>query len=215
MERLGYRFDILCDYGIFRDLQRHRMLTLDWQRLGTGHGFVTPASIDDIGARSLWDEAMERTAASAWRACADPRPGRRPVRRARLRTGSASSSNSTPARRSTCSSCGSGQGGHPDYRRVAQEMHRLIGDQAGHRVIADAMRYVDYEDYDLARLEERAAGGGKAGCARHLRPRLPLTHRSGAGTVGQATTHRRADHPTPRQEASSPSPSAPSRRAGS
>ena len=31
-ERTGYRFDVLCDYGAFRDLQRHRLLTLEWQR---------------------------------------------------------------------------------------------------------------------------------------------------------------------------------------
>jgi hypothetical protein len=38
-------------------------------------------------------------------------------------------------------------------------MHRLIRDQAGHRLIADAMEYVDHNDYELARLgsERRAA----------------------------------------------------------
>src|SRR5262249_45300548 len=34
-ERTSYRFDILTDYGAFRDLQRHRLLTLDWQLLST------------------------------------------------------------------------------------------------------------------------------------------------------------------------------------
>src|SRR4029077_14898327 len=28
-ERTAYRFDVLTDYGAFRDLQRHRLLTLD------------------------------------------------------------------------------------------------------------------------------------------------------------------------------------------
>ncbi len=32
-ERTQYRFDVLCDYGAYRDLQRHRPLTLEWQRL--------------------------------------------------------------------------------------------------------------------------------------------------------------------------------------
>src|SRR6266849_6382145 len=32
-ERTAYRFDVLTDYGAFRDLQRHRLLTLEWQRL--------------------------------------------------------------------------------------------------------------------------------------------------------------------------------------
>jgi thymidylate synthase ThyX len=51
------------------------------------------------------------------------------------------------------------EGGHPDYRRVCQEMHRLIRDQAGHRAIADAMRFVDHGDHGLGRLatERRAA----------------------------------------------------------
>ena len=35
-ERTGYRFDVLRDYGAFRDLQRHRPLTIEWQALGTG-----------------------------------------------------------------------------------------------------------------------------------------------------------------------------------
>ena len=30
-ERTDYRFDVLSDYGAFRDLQRHRMLTIDWR----------------------------------------------------------------------------------------------------------------------------------------------------------------------------------------
>ena len=43
-ERTSYRFDVLADYGAFRDLQRHRLLTLEWQRLsparlrGAGRG---------------------------------------------------------------------------------------------------------------------------------------------------------------------------------
>ena len=31
-ERIDYRFDVLSDYGAFRDLQRHRLLTIEWQR---------------------------------------------------------------------------------------------------------------------------------------------------------------------------------------
>jgi thymidylate synthase ThyX len=48
--------------------------------------------------------------------------------------------------------------GHPSYRRVAQEMARLVREDAGHSLIADAMTYVDFSDTDLERLEaERAA----------------------------------------------------------
>ena len=162
MERCYYRFDILCDYGIFRDLQRHRMLTLEWQRLSPTHGYVTPESIEDIGAIQLWDEAMARTGELYEAVATDL--GRDVgqyvipfaykirfffqlnVREAfhllELRTGA---------------------GGHPGYRRVCQEMHRLIRDQAKHTLLADAMKYVDHRDHDLARLEsERRAAAKRA-----------------------------------------------------
>ena len=43
--------------------------------------------------------------------------------------------------------------GHPTYRRIAQEMHRLIADNAGHRAIAGSMSFVDHSETDLGRLE--------------------------------------------------------------
>lgn len=162
MERSDYRFDILCDYGIFRDLQRHRMLTMEWQRLSTTHGYITPESIQDIDATDVWDEAMDRTAGLCERVSNRLGPdvaqyvvpfayrirffmqlnAREAFHLIELRTQ---------------------QGGHPDYRRVCQEMHRLIRDKAGHSLIADAMQFVDYQDYDLARLEtERRAAAKRA-----------------------------------------------------
>ncbi len=52
----------------------------------------------------------------------------------------------------------SGPQGHPAYRRVALEMHRLIAEQAGHRAIADAMVHLYHEEPELERLEaERRA----------------------------------------------------------
>ena len=58
-ERTQYRFDVLCDYGAFRDLQRHRPLTIEWQRLTTEHGYEMPAQIDEAGLRDDWDRVME------------------------------------------------------------------------------------------------------------------------------------------------------------
>ena len=152
MERTSYRFDVLSDYGIFRDLQRHRMLTIEWQRLSTDHGYVTPAAIADIGATSGWDQAMEQTAALAERIAVvhGPTAAQYAVPFA-YRVRYYIQMNAREAfhlleLRSQAS-------GHPGYRKVAQEMHRLIRDEAGHRVIADAMQYVDHNAYDLARLE--------------------------------------------------------------
>ena len=48
-ERIDYRFDVLSDYGAFRDLQRHRLLTIEWQRLTPHHGYVRPELVDDAG----------------------------------------------------------------------------------------------------------------------------------------------------------------------
>ncbi|HSF85235.1 MAG TPA: FAD-dependent thymidylate synthase [Acidimicrobiia bacterium] len=162
MERIDYRFDVLCDYGIFRDLQRHRLLTIDWQRLSPKHGFITPESIPDIGAESVWTEAMERTAELHAAVANDLGPDvAQYVVPFAYRIRFFFQLNAREAFHLI--ELRSGQGGHPDYRRVAQEMHRLIREQAGHRLIADAMGYVDYEDYDLARLEsERRAAAKRA-----------------------------------------------------
>src|SRR5437867_1011701 len=63
LERIGYRFDVLSDYGAFRDLQRHRMLTIEWQDLGPYHGYVMPDTVVDAGAAPRFEDAMERSAA--------------------------------------------------------------------------------------------------------------------------------------------------------
>ncbi len=153
MERTMYRFDVLSDYGIFRDLQRHRMLTIEWQRLSTDHGYITPEAIADIGATTAWDDMMGRTAdlADTIAAAHGPTIAQYAVPFA-YRVRYYVQMNAREAfhlleLRSQAS-------GHPGYRRVAQDMHRLIRDKADHRVIADAMQYVDHNDYDLARLEE-------------------------------------------------------------
>jgi thymidylate synthase ThyX len=55
----------------------------------------------------------------------------------------------------------SGPQGHASYRWVAQEMHRLIAGQAGHRLLAEAMSYVDFGSEDLERLESERRAEGK------------------------------------------------------
>jgi len=62
-ERTDYRFDVLSDYGAFRDMQRHRMLTIEWQPLTPNHGYVRPDLVDDAGQTEAFDEVMERSAA--------------------------------------------------------------------------------------------------------------------------------------------------------
>src|SRR5918996_422427 len=61
-ERTTYRFDVLSDYGAFRDLQRHRLLTMEWQPLGVLHGYVEPEAISEAGARDDWQRVMSASA---------------------------------------------------------------------------------------------------------------------------------------------------------
>ncbi len=61
-ERTLYRFDVLTDYGAFRDLQRHRLLTLEWQPLSTRHGRTEPAALEEVGALDDWRRVMDESA---------------------------------------------------------------------------------------------------------------------------------------------------------
>jgi len=155
-ERTGYRFDVLGDYGAFRDLQRHRMLTIEWQRLTPHLGYVVPEPVVDAGLAARFDDAMERSA-ELHDALAErfPEQAAYAVSLA-YQMRYVMQMNAREAMH-LCELRSSPQG-HPSYRRIAQSMHRLIAEQAGHRAIAAAMKYVDHGDSDLERLDaERAA----------------------------------------------------------
>jgi hypothetical protein len=155
-ERTRYRFDVLTDYGAFRDLQRHRLLTLEWQPLTPNHGFTMPAAVEDAGALEEWNEAMTRSAdlyaalvakglgdAASYAVAMAYRVrfymdmnAREAMHVIELRT--------APQ-------------GHPAYRRVCQAMHRAIAEVAGHRAIADAMQFADHSSVELERLQQERA----------------------------------------------------------
>ena len=151
-ERTGYRFDVLCDYGAFRDLQRHRMLTLEWQRLTTEHGYAVADEIADAGAGDDWNRVMESSAALA-----------KELRGAGLEEASQYAVSMAYRVRFVMQmtvreafhlvELRSSPQGHPAYRAVAHEMHRQIREVAGHRAVAEAMSYVDFSDVDLERLQ--------------------------------------------------------------
>jgi thymidylate synthase ThyX len=159
-ERTAYRFDVLADYGAFRDLQRHRLLSLEWQRLSPDFGYLTPAAVHALGAAAEWDEAMH-AGAELYRAIADAgwievAPYVLPMA---YRVRFYMELNAREAMhlielRSTPQ-------GHPAYRRVAQRMHRLIAEQAGHRAIAAAMRFVDHSQAEQGRLAAEQASEQK------------------------------------------------------
>lgn len=58
----GFIVDTLFDYGAYRDLQRHRMLTQINQPLGVDHGFEVPRDLEDAGLLPVFREAMDAAA---------------------------------------------------------------------------------------------------------------------------------------------------------
>jgi thymidylate synthase ThyX len=160
-ERVDYRFDVLSDYGAFRDLQRHRLLTIDWQDLSPEHGFVMPEAVEEAGLGERFTESMQRSR-DLHDAIAEhfPKQAAYAVALA-YRIRYTMQMNAREAMHVL--ELRTGPQGHPEYRQVCQEMHRLIAEQAGHRAVADAMQFVDHGTYDLERLEaERRAEARRA-----------------------------------------------------
>ena len=58
-EAVRYRFEIVSDYGGFRDLQRHRMLTCQWQRLTPDLGAGVPDEVREAGVGGEYERALE------------------------------------------------------------------------------------------------------------------------------------------------------------
>ncbi len=153
-ERTSYRFDILGDYGAFRDLQRHRMLTIEWQSLTPQHGYEVPPAVAEAGAGRAFEEAMSRSASFYDDLAPNfPHEASYAVSLA-YRMRYVMHMNAREAMHLI--ELRSSPQGHATYRRVAQAMHTLIGQV--HPAIAAAMRYVDHGEYELERLgSERAA----------------------------------------------------------
>jgi thymidylate synthase ThyX len=166
-ERTDYRFDVLCDYGAFRDLQRHRPLTLEWQTLTPTHGYDTPPIVREAEMTSAWEGVMEDSA-TTWATLAE-HAGEEVAQYAvamayRIRFVMQMSAREAMHLIELRSS----PQGHPTYRRVAHRMHELIEREAGHRAIAAAMSYLDTSDVDLERLEaERRADARRRAAAGH------------------------------------------------
>ncbi len=155
-ERTDYRFELVTDYGAFRDLQRHRMLTMEWQRLGISLGYDMPDLVADAGLAERYDEAIDR-AEELYRSLVPDFPEQASyVVALAHRIRYVMQFNAREAMHLI--ELRSGAQGHPAYRRVAQQMHRAIAEVAGHRALAEAMTFVDHGATDLERLEsERRA----------------------------------------------------------
>jgi thymidylate synthase ThyX len=147
-ETLRYRFEIVSDYGAFRDLQRHRLLTCQWQRLSPALGADVPHELVEAGLGGEYDRALEVSRVehdrlhdaglveeAPYALCLAYRiryvlelDAREALHLIELR---------------------SGREGHPSYRAVALQMREAIAE--AHPNVAAAMSFVD--DSTEERLE--------------------------------------------------------------
>jgi len=139
-EALRYRFEVVSDYGAFRDLQRHRMLTVQWQALTPELGAAVPDEVAEAGCGDLYRGALERSRTEYERLTGAGHGEAAPYAlclgyrmRYVLDMNAREAMHLIELR--------SGREGHPGYRAVAHEMHAQI---AGHHpAVADAMTHVD------------------------------------------------------------------------
>ena len=155
LEHAEYAFEIVANFAAYRDLHRHRMLTQDRQLLGTSLGFDVPPGLAELGMEERFVAAIERAAGAHSRLQRDLGPMlaqyivplayrvrwyfrvnlREIYHLCELRT--------TPQ-------------GHPDYRRVAQEMFRLVSEV--HPRLAKYATFVDMgpgDELERRRSERR------------------------------------------------------------
>jgi thymidylate synthase ThyX len=139
-EALRYRFEVVSDYGAFRDLQRHRMLTIQWQALSPDLGAGVPGELDEAGAGHAYRAALDRSREEHARIVSAGMPELAPYAlclgyriRYVLDMNAREAMHLIELR--------SGREGHPGYRAVAHELHAQIA--AVHPGVAAAMGYVD------------------------------------------------------------------------
>ena len=150
-EALRYRFEIVSDYGAFRDLQRHRLLTAQWQRLGCDLGADVPEEVEAAGYGDAYREGLEVSRAEHDRLRSEGL-----VEEASYAVSLAYriryvlDMNAREAMHLI--ELRSGREGHPTYRAVALEMLDAIAEV--HPSVAAAMTYVDREtESRLERLQ--------------------------------------------------------------
>ncbi|MGC8460848.1 MAG: FAD-dependent thymidylate synthase [Candidatus Dormibacteria bacterium] len=157
-EYTAYTFDCISDFGAFRDLQRHRMLTIQWQALTPMYGYDVPHEVKEIGKEDVWRSAVGR-AEEAFEALVRhglPEQAQYCVTlghkmRYSIKLNAREALHMIELRTSPQ--------GHASYRRICQAMYEEIEHTAHHKNIAQAMKFVGMDDVYLPRYHEAMRGG--------------------------------------------------------
>ncbi len=151
LEAAHYSWDLLCDYGIFRDLQRHRMVdAFEWQFLTPRYGFDMPELVEEASLEEQYEKCFDLSAElySAMQAAGKELEAQYATllgHRMRWKiTYNAREAFHLHELRTSPQ-------GHPGYRKLVQAMHEKLGDV--HPLIAESMIFVNKgEDEELTRL---------------------------------------------------------------
>ncbi|MCH8085981.1 MAG: FAD-dependent thymidylate synthase [Nitrosopumilus sp.] len=148
-ENIYYTFDLCNNFGMFRDLHRHRALTLERQLLTTDHGYNIPNEIKILGFEKDFKDSMNKTKETFEKIRRKyPEQGQYVVNFAynypyfmkfNLREACHLIELRTVPQ------------GHADYRKVAQQMFKQISKV--HPNLSKIMKFVDLKEYDLERFE--------------------------------------------------------------
>lgn len=148
-ENAYYLFDITANFGSYRDLHRHRILTQERQLLTTANGYDVPQEISKAGLADKYKAALENAAGVFWKLHKlSPEHAQYTVPLAYrvrwyVRMNLREAFHLIELRTS--------RQGHPDYRKIAQAMYSKIRDVSP--LLAESMLFVDMEEHGLERLE--------------------------------------------------------------
>ena len=151
LEKAHYSWDLLCDYGIFRDLQRHRMVDdMNWQLLTPRYGYEIPKLVEDAGLTEQFEKAFDlslelystlQAAGYALEAQYATLLGHR--MRWKVTYNAREAFHLHELRTSPQ--------GHPGYRKLVLEIHEKLAEV--HPMMAESMKFVNQgEDPELTRL---------------------------------------------------------------
>jgi dTMP kinase len=151
LEKAHYSWDIICDYGIFRDLQRHRMVDdLEWQALTPRFGYDIPKLVEEANLVDQYEACFEislklysvlQKAGYQLEAQYATLLGHK--MRWKITYNAREAFHLHELRTSPQ--------GHPGYRKLVLEMHEKLSEV--HPMLAEAMKFVNTsEDPELTRL---------------------------------------------------------------
>ncbi len=159
LEHAEFTFEILSDFGVYRDLHRHRMLTQERQLLSCSYGYYIPPEILDTELEEPYRQAMNR-GKEIYQAISQELPEEaqyvvpmaynvRWYFHINLRS------------LQWLCELRSAAAGHPSYRRIAQEMAKqAIAAQPAYERF---FKFIDFDGYEMGRLGQEQRKVDRAG----------------------------------------------------